>query len=76
MYDGCMCEQALHCCEEEFFPCGQKVCHTFLHVPVAREEDDLQECQHLPHNLIIGVGQQGCHLGETGDKRTKYSTAI
>ena len=66
MCDGRVCEQALHRCEETFLPCEQQVSHTFLHVPVAREQDGFQECQHLPHNLVIGVGQQGNYLGEAG----------
>ena len=63
-----MCEQSLHCSEEALLSCGQQMCHTFLHMPVAGEHDGLQECQHLPHNFIIGVREQGNHLGEVGCK--------
>ena len=73
MCDGCVCEQLLHGGEEVFLPCEEQVFHALLHVPVARKHNGLQECQHLPHNVIIAVGQQGNHLVEAGSQKSKYS---
>ena len=53
-----MGEQGLHGAEEALLSGSQQVLHALLHMMIARIEDGLQEGQHLPHNLIVRVGQQ------------------
>ena len=71
-----MAKQGLHGAKEALLTGSQQVLHALLHVMVARVKDGLQEGQHLPHNLIIGVGQQRDHLQRTMGKLLNYCCEI
>ena len=71
-----MAEQGLHGAKEALLTGSQQVLHALLHKTVARVKDGLQEGQHLPHNLIIGVGQQQDHLQVTMGKLLNYCCEI
>ena len=71
-----MAKQGLHGAKETLLTGSQQVLHALLNMMVARVKDGLQEGKHLPHNLIIGVGQQRDHLQVTRGKLLNYCCEI